>query len=57
MFLGDSGGPLYLWHKDRATLIGVVSRGMGCSFFDHPGIYTRVKKYLNWINDIIWESC
>ena len=27
--------------------MGVVSRGKGCS-----GIYTRVKKYLKWINRI-----
>ena len=57
LFSGDSGGPLYLWNNGRATLIGVVSRGMGCAYFNHPGIYTRIKKYLNWIDSIIWDSC
>jgi secreted trypsin-like serine protease len=38
---GDSGGPLYRWVKDRAYLIGVVSRGRGCASFNQPGVYTR----------------
>ena len=47
--LGDSGGPLYIWHDTRAYLVGVVSRGSGCALFNHPGIFTRVSKYTRWI--------
>ena len=32
--------------------MGVVSRGKNCERKNSPGIYTRVKKYLNWINHI-----
>lgn len=51
---GDSGSPLWKWvggttNKKRAVLIGVVSRGIGCARFNRPGIYARVKFYLDWI--------
>ena len=32
--------------------MGVVSRGKSCTRKNNPGIYTRVKKYLNWIKNI-----
>ena len=48
-----SGGPLWKWKtvrgKSKAVIVGVVSRGMGCARKNTPGVYTRVKKYLNWI--------
>eukprot|EP00094_Tigriopus_californicus_P014048 TCALIF_13604-PA protein Name:"Similar to KLKB1 Plasma kallikrein (Bos taurus)" AED:0.37 eAED:0.37 QI:101/0/0.2/0.6/1/1/5/0/273 len=50
--VGDSGGPLWKWigkKRPRAFAIGVVSRGKGCARKDNPGIYTRVKLYLDWI--------
>ena len=46
---GDSGGPLYRWYGHRAYLIGVVSRGTGCAHFNHPGIFTRIIKHIDWI--------
>ena len=46
---GDSGGPLYKFVKDRAYLVGVVSRGDDCAGFNQPGIYTDVQKYKDWI--------
>ena len=55
---GDSGGPLtkYQTVKEasgkidkRAFIIGLVSRGEGCAFFNKPGIYTKVKHYIPWI--------
>ena len=53
---GDSGGGLYTWKDGVPTLIGVVSRGFGsghkngCAERNFPGIYSRVSRYLEWIN-------
>lgn len=35
--------------NQRWTVIGVVSWGVRCGEADHPGIYTRVSKYIQWI--------
>ena len=57
--IGDSGGPLYLWDKDkgrkkkRAIIIGVVSRGTGCANFNKPGIFTKIQYHLKWIHKMI----
>ena len=33
--------------------LGIVSRGFGCSRYNEPGIYTRVKEYIFWIRNVI----
>uniref|UniRef100_A0A1A7XNI6 Plasminogen activator n=1 Tax=Iconisemion striatum TaxID=60296 RepID=A0A1A7XNI6_9TELE len=48
---GDSGGPLVCRHKDRMTLMGVISWGDGCGNKDKPGVYTKVTHYIDWINN------
>jgi len=47
---GDSGGPMLSDYYDgRWSVIGIVSFGVDCASERHPGVYTRVDRYLNWI--------
>ncbi|NXU83203.1 TPA protein, partial [Xiphorhynchus elegans] len=48
---GDSGGPLVCLKEGRMYLIGIISWGIGCGRRDVPGVYTKVNRYLGWIQD------
>ena len=48
-------GPLIL-NDARATLVGVVSFGIGCAEAEFPGVYARVPSVLKWINDTMRGS-
>lgn len=59
----DSGGPLVCQNKEGVwKLWGVTSWGdntfcEGSPDLPSPGVYTRVDKYLSWINKKLEETC
>ena len=61
--LADSGGPLFQVIDDSVAeedvkyeTIGAVSFGDGACRSKVPGIYTRISKYLDWIEDFVYEN-
>ncbi|XP_066517132.1 hepatocyte growth factor activator isoform X2 [Hoplias malabaricus] len=50
---GDSGGPLACVKDEVSFLYGIISWGDGCGRTGKPGVYTKVSKYVDWINSII----
>nr|XP_021188216.2 serine protease persephone [Helicoverpa armigera] len=53
---GDSGGPLQSTTADGLNrLVGVTSFGRGCGS-PVPGVYTRVSRYLDWIESVVWPN-
>jgi secreted trypsin-like serine protease len=51
---GDSGGPFVVRDGGgRWLLAGVTSWGIGCARPGLPGLYTRLSRYWNWIDQHI----
>ncbi|KAM9803897.1 neurotrypsin [Neosynchiropus ocellatus] len=51
---GDSGGPLVCQVKaGQWVLTGVISWGHGCGDPFFPGVYTRVSRFLRWIDKVM----
>ncbi len=48
---GDSGGPLVIRDGDTWKLAGITSWGAGCGEAGFYGIYSRVSKFLDFINE------
>uniref|UniRef100_A0A8C2J276 Plasminogen n=1 Tax=Cyprinus carpio TaxID=7962 RepID=A0A8C2J276_CYPCA len=53
---GDSGGPLVCFSQNTFVLQGVTSWGLGCAKAMKPGVYTRVSKFINWIEQSMKEN-
>ncbi|MEZ4868700.1 MAG: serine protease [Caldilineaceae bacterium] len=53
---GDSGGPLVVPDGDGWKLTGIVSFGFGCARPDFYGVYTRVSRYVTWLEQTIGAS-
>lgn len=50
---GDSGGPMVVFFRGTWFLVGLVSWGEGCGQLNNYGVYTKVSRYLEWINSYI----
>ncbi|XP_071805784.1 trypsin-2-like [Asterias amurensis] len=51
---GDSGGPIVSnfaadSHQAGVQLDGIISWGYGCAKASHPGVYTKISNYCDWI--------
>lgn len=53
---GDSGGPLAAQTKTSPQLAGIVSWGEGCGRPEKVGVYTRVSRYVEWVNNCLSNS-
>lgn len=57
---GDSGGAIQLRtaEMDDVTyhVVGVTSFGKACGIVENPSVYTRISKYVEWIESVVWPS-
>ncbi|XP_035673048.1 uncharacterized protein LOC118413629 [Branchiostoma floridae] len=53
---GDSGGPFVVYDNGKWNLIGIVSWGDGCALRDKYGVYTRVHRFRDWLQEYIGEE-
>lgn len=53
---GDSGGPHATYFQGTWYLTGIVSWGHGCAAYGQVGVYTRVSRYTEWINHIMYSD-
>uniref|UniRef100_A0A8C0IDW7 Complement factor I n=1 Tax=Bubo bubo TaxID=30461 RepID=A0A8C0IDW7_BUBBB len=54
---GDSGGPLVCFDVENvAYLWGIVSWGENCGEPGHPGVYTKIASYYDWISHHVTRS-
>lgn len=53
---GDSGGPLVVKQGSLWIQAGIVSFGRDCAIENYPGVYTRVSRYEDWINQVITSN-
>ncbi|KAG6445009.1 trypsin-1-like [Manduca sexta] len=56
---GDSGGPMHIVDENgnKYREVGVVSWGEGCARPDKYGVYSRVNRYLTWIEKNTKDAC
>jgi secreted trypsin-like serine protease len=57
LFQGDSGGPLQVRAHSSSMcdfdVVGIVSFGLGCALPNTPALFTRVSKYVPWIESVV----
>jgi len=54
---GDSGGPMVCYNADGSGYLGgIVSWGIGCGGLFHPGVYTEVSYFTDWIQRTMREA-
>ena len=53
---GDSGGPAVRLIQGCPTLFGITSWGYGCGRPNKPGVYTKVREYVKWIEETIHQA-
>merc|ERR1719486_1435581 len=47
---GDSGSPFVCYNSDGSGYLGgIVSWGIGCGGLFHPGVYTEVAYFVDWV--------
>jgi secreted trypsin-like serine protease len=55
---GDSGGPLHVRMSEpycMFDIVGITSFGSICGSRNSPAVYTRVSRFIPWIESIVWS--